>query len=71
MSKKEYRGLDVRFVSTDGMNILTQTPSGACRVISVQYYVNQVPQSVCDTESGDADPDEGYSYNWNAAPPHP
>ena len=65
MSKKEYRGLAVRFVPTDGMNILTKTPSGVCEAVSVQYYINTSNPGVCNPESGQ---DPSYSINYDNSP---
>ena len=62
MSKKAYNGLAVAFVPTDGASIIT---ASLCQIISVQYYVNDPNWGLCDTETGDGDPDDGYSYNWN------
>lgn len=67
MEKKPYTGLDIRFVPVEDTDIVT---ASACQVVSVQYYVDQVPQSVCTTDQGDGeyDPDIGYSYNYNRRP---
>lgn len=64
MKKKAYNGLRVTFVPIDGTNIIT---TSVCEIISVQYYVVG-SMSECTTEEGDGDPEEGYSYNWNAEP---
>ena len=65
MGKKEYSGLNVRVVEIDEPSIVT---ASVCEVISVQYYVDPLTPSVCTTEEGEGDPDEGYSYNWNRVP---
>lgn len=61
--KKEYKGLDVAFVPTSGMDIITASPA-TCSIVSVQYYVGQANWGECTTDKGDGD-GEGYSYNWN------
>ena len=65
MEKKKYNGLDVRFVPTNGMNMITAT--SVCEIVSVQYYVTK-GLGECDSQDPSAGGEIGYSYNWNRQP---
>ena len=66
MSKKIYNGLEIRYVSTEGSNIIT---ASACEEVSVQYYIVKGGLGQCDTEMQPSeDFDVGYSINWNNSP---
>ncbi len=64
MGRKEYDGLIVKFIPTDGMNIMT---ASACEEISTQYYVTNIPGQ-CDSLEETGNPGIGYSLNWNRIP---
>ncbi len=65
MDKKKYDGLKLVFIPVSGESILTA--SGYCEPISVQYYVESVFSSECDTNT-DQGLGEGYSFNLMQEP---
>ena len=68
MVKKAYDGLNVVFVPVKAEDIIV-TSSTACEPISVQYYIQNLESSECDTEDYEEGLEIGKSINWNQAPP--